>query len=802
MTKEKSMLGDWADDDDDDEFSHFTGLGSSKSKSKGGKGGGGSADGSFMFVSSGVYDLASGKKESEDKAESAAMQVDESAHTAEAKPKRSKASSKEPELGRWEQYTKGVGSRMLKKMGWKGSGLGVNENGLVQPLQSVVRGTGTSGLDADDYMGVSKAAARSQDEAEAPAKPEAKEEERKGQWKKDAPKAPPAKRHAPKVTYKTREEFESQYGTNKSNQTVVDMRAPSGEDTSSLRIAALDSQPVFMPELRHNLAHLVDLRVNGIHSLIRKKHYAETELKTLKSEEASLKHLVEGQKADLSHFKILKNRLNVLKESEDDPDFDLHAFFAELKDTFPEEYKRYRLESLIFHHVFPRLEKELKPWRPLQEPEYGLEKALKWRQLLREEAREALDNLEPGADVYDDGFGISSRLRKEQVKTSLNSLDTYNRMAYEVYVPKLRTALSSWDVYDPDPALDLLRAWKLVLPRIGYNFLLSYVVQNRLKSAIAEYEPAGYKSSKSAASSSHSTRSQHTTALPLDTWVLPWIPVMGTAQISTLLEDVRRKLQQSVASVSASVGVKLLLPFKGVLDAQNWAQLQARCVLAKIEGLLRQVEIDPSEQRLESWQEALVWSELVSPDAFGMALLESGFWKKWFGILGIWLHQPDVDLEQVQQWYTSWKQHFPKPIQTCAQVQPQFRAALRLMLAASDGDLPPTEQFVPVKVDASSKHGPAGDDGVHNGGDNKKPSTSSRPIWQEASLKELLEEAAEEAGMLFMATNRKQEGNPVFTFGNVPVWLDRDLVVAQLQPGAAWQPIPITQLISHASNSM
>lgn len=792
------MLGNWADDESDDEFSHFSGLGGSKSKSKGGKSGGGSADGSFMFVSSGVFDLASGKKESEDKVESAAMQVDDSAHTAPAKPKKPKATPKEAELGRWEQFTNGAGSRMLKKMGWKGSGLGVNENGLVQPLQSVVRGSGTGGLDADDYMGISRAAARPQDAAEEPETIETKVEERKGQWKKDAPKAAPSKPKAPKVTYKTREEYESQYG-GPAAQTIVDMRAPSGDDASSLRVAALESQPTFMPELRHNLAHLVDLRVNGIHSLIRKKHYAETELKTLKSEEASLKHIVEGQQSDISHFKILKNRLNVLRESEDDPDFDLHGFFAELKDTFPEEYKRYRLESLIFHHVFPRIEKELKTWKPLQEPEYGLEKALKWRQLLREEAREALDNLEPGADVYDDGFGISSRLRKEQVKTSLNSLDTYNRMAYEVYVPKLRSALSSWDVYNPDPALDLLGAWKLVLPRIGYNFLLYHVVQNRLKSAVAEYEPAASKSSKS--SSKPSTTSSNA-RLPLDTWVLPWIPVMGTSQISTLLEDVRRKLSQSVASVSASVGVKLLLPFKGVLDAQNWAQLQARSVLAKIETLLRQVEIDPSEQRLESWQEALEWSALVSPEAFGMALLESGFWKKWFGILGLWLHQPDVDFEQVQQWYTSWKQHFPKPIQTSTHVQPQFRAALRLMLAASEGDIPPTEQFVPVKIDPSAKHVQAGDDNGDGNGHAKKTSTSSRPVWQEASLKELLEEAAEEAGTLFMATNRKQEGNPVFTFGNVPVFLDRDLVVAQLHPGAAWQPISIVQLISHASNSM
>lgn len=785
MTKDKAMLGDWADDDDD-EFFHFSGLGASKSKSKSSGAGSSTSGGSFMFVSSGVYDLASGKKEQEEAPSSSAMQVDDPEPVAPKKSKKPSAPPRPVELGRWEQYTQGIGSRMLKKMGWNGQGLGVKEDGLLEPITSVVRSGGASGLDADDHMGISKAAMRKDTQEETLEQPKA-EVERKGQWKKDAPKAEPSKPKLPKITYKTREEYEQQFGGDKQHQTVLDMRAPSSSDASALSVAALDSQPVFMPELRHNLGHLVDLRVTGIHSLVRKKHYAETELKNLKGEEASLTHLLKGQKADISHLEVLKNRLNVLRESQDDPDFDLYSFFAELKDTFGEEYNRYRLESLIFHHVFPKVEKELKMWKPLKEPEYGLDKAMKWRRLLLEEAREALDDLEAGADVYDDGFGVSSRLRKAQVKSSLNSLDTFNRMAYEVYVPPLRNALSSWNVYDPDPALDLLHAWKLALPRIGYNFLLYHVVQNRLKTAVAEYDP----NPKSGASP----------PLPLDTWVLPWIPIMGSSQISPLLEEVRRKLQGAVSSVQASVGVQLLAPFKGVLDAQNWAQLMARSVLAKIETLLRGIEIDPSGQRMEAWQEALTWSTLVSPEAFAMALQESGFWKKWFSILGVWLRQEDVDFEQVQQWYSSWKQNVPKPIQSTPYVQPQFRAALRLMLSASEGDIPSAQEFVPVKIDPSQAKIDATKQGVAAADGKKSQAPGSRPVWQEASLKELLEEAAEDAGTLFMATNRKQEGNSVYTFGKVPVYMDRDLVVAQLQPGASWQPISIVQLISHVSKS-
>lgn len=776
------MLGDWADDDDDEEFSHFAGAGASKSKSKGASGGSLGSGGSFMFVSSGVYDLASGKKQEEEASSSSAMQVDKSEPVVDAVPrkvKEAKETKRERELGRWEQHTKGLGSAMLKKMGWKqGKGLGIKEDGIIEPIKASVR-VGGGGLEVKDESNASFRPKPAIEELEA--KPEVQEEERKGKWKKDASKGneAAAKPKVPKVVYKTREEYEREYGGGQKRQTVIDMRAPNLDTDAGLQVAALENQPAFMPELRHNLAHLVDLRVNGIHSLIRKKHYAETELKTLQTEESSLKHVIEGQKADISHLQVLKKRIELLKESSSDPSFDILDFFAELKDTFAEEYNRYRLESLIFHHVFPRINKEIKAWRPLEQPEFGWTQAMKWRQLLAEKEREALDDMEARGEVYDDGFGISSRLRKEQVKSSLNSLDTFNRMAYEVYVPKLRNALASyWNVYEPESALDLLYLWKKFLPRIGYNFLLYHVVQNRLKTAVAEYNP------KSSASS--------TAGLPLDTWLLPWIQLMGTAQISPLLEEVRRKLQSAVSVVpSAADGVKLLLPFRGALDPQNWAQLMARSVLAKIESLLRQIEIDPSGQRMEEWQDALEWSSLVSPEAFGMALLESGFWKKWFSILGMWLRQEDVDFEQVQQWYSSWKQRFPKSIQTMPHVQPQFRSALRLMLAASDGDIPPLDQFIPAKIDSQTKQQPSSD----------QKASSSRPVWQEASLKELLEEAAEEAGTLFMATKRKQEGNPVFTFGRVPVYLDRDLIVAQLQPGSAWQPISIKQLIEHESSS-
>jgi tuftelin-interacting protein 11 len=771
MTKEKAMLGDWADDEDDDLYSQFVSHDGRKPKSGKAKSVGADPFGSFMFVSSGVYDLASGKREGEEETPSPAMQMDVAP---EAPPKPLKKAKEKPvnlQLGAWERHTKGVGSKMMKKMGWAGKGLGQQESGMIAPIQAVARAAG-SGLDEGDYMGIQKSAYRKTEGDQEVVEVEEKIDAiNTGQWKKNAPKPVSSAPKIPKVVYKTREEIETEQGIKTQRQMVVDMRAPNGESKMD---ADMPRIPQFMPELRHNLNHLVDLRVSAIHSLVRKRHYSEEQLKSLKGEESTLSHTIENQKTDISYLEALKERLEILRiGAKSDADFDFFAFFADLKETFSADYEKYRLDSFIFHYVFPKISYDMLPWKPLYQPKHGIETIMKWKALL--DSEKSLDD--DFFDTYDDGYGLSNRLRSDKGHSSKGkTLNTYQRMVYEVIVPKLRAALNEWDIFNPDPALDLISTWKTALPIVGYNWLLYHVIGGRLKTAVSEYAPSR-------------------DLMPLDTWLLPWIPIMGHQHIPDLLEEVRRKLQSIVSQLNAESGVEILKPFQGVLDSHNWAQLMARGVLSKIETLLRAIEVNPAGQQMDAWKEALRWSSLVSSEAFGMALLESGFWKKWFAILGQWLHQEGADLEQVQQWYSSWKQNFPKESLASPFIQPQFRAALQLMLSASgDDELPAISQFVPVKVDLQQVQNKEG--AGHGKSARAVVGRGTKPAWQEETLKELLESAAEEAGVLFMNTGRKHEGNQLYMFGRTQIYLERDLLYC-LTDGV-WQPMSINNLIDIA----
>jgi tuftelin-interacting protein 11 len=159
----------------------------------------------------------------------------------------------------FEMHTKGIGAKLLEKMGYKGGGLGKNQQGIAKPIEARLRpknmGMGfnefretTTGLPPPPGM-------QQPDEEVVVEKPKSKE---KLWMKKNKGKKKTELRTAAELIA----EKEAQNG-GIIQQTVLDMRGPQPrlltnlENLNAEQTAIEDNTP--MPELQHNLRLIVDM---------------------------------------------------------------------------------------------------------------------------------------------------------------------------------------------------------------------------------------------------------------------------------------------------------------------------------------------------------------------------------------------------------------------------------------------------------------------------------------------------------------------------------------------------------------
>ena len=110
---------------------------------------------------------------------------------------------------------------------------------------------------------------------------EEEEEERVPQWRKGQKKE--------KKIYKTADEVKQQ--TQPPKQLIIDMRGPQAKVLSSfeeLQEKSRAAKPQFLPELQHNITHLVDLKAGRVLTLDNRRRHEEHTLESLMREESRL----------------------------------------------------------------------------------------------------------------------------------------------------------------------------------------------------------------------------------------------------------------------------------------------------------------------------------------------------------------------------------------------------------------------------------------------------------------------------------------------------------------------------------
>eukprot|EP00898_Chlorokybus_atmophyticus_P006958 jgi/Chlat1/7263/Chrsp58S06898 len=680
----------------------------------------------------------------------------------EERRQQGRAQGVSPSVGIFEQHTKGIGMKLLQKMGFTGK-LGKDEQGIAQAIEVKMRPK-NMGMGYNEYTEQSKTGLGVKaplPEVEAPKDEIAAPSQKL--WKKKNV----AKR---KVKYKTAaqllEELEEQPAAEPTK--VLDMRGPQVRVLTNLEHMNVEEtaagEDVPIPELQHNLRLIVDLAEADVQKIDRKLRHENDSIAILESERT---RLVEEVAEHAHREERLQTALAMAErvasggaalELEEAADI-----FTTLKTHFHEEYVMYSMASLALAHVMPRLSAVFQGWDPFAQPSHGLTVMSTWRKLLAQE----------GPADY-------------QIFPDLDTdTDAYTRLIAGTLLPPLRSAANNnWDPRNVEPMVSLLELWEHILPVSVLNNILMQLVIPKLTRAVDSWDPR-----------------QET--VPIHAWLHPWLPLLG-AHMEPLYAPIRYKLGVALQAwhPSDASAYALLSPWKTVFDPVSWDQLLSRSIIPKLAFALQELVINPHQQVLEPFHWVITWATAV-PIHHMVAIFEQSFFPAWHQVLYHWLsNAPNYD--EVVRWYQGWKSLFPVDLQAHERIRAQFTMALDMMNQAVSGValtqpgaiehvsyLRATEQR---RMEAQQAAPPP------PRSQPVAPSTAadagSYQAAHEMSFKELVEHFAQQNDVQFLPkVGRWHEGLQVYGFGMVSVVLDKVLQVIKAQVGDRWAPTSLEQLL-------
>ncbi|XP_060079683.1 tuftelin-interacting protein 11-like isoform X1 [Ylistrum balloti] len=692
-------------------------------------------------------------------------------------------------FGSWEKHTKGIGQKLLEKMGYRpGEGLGKTHQGITTPVEAVKR----KGRAAVGAYGTERSERSLQD---YPVYDSEEEEDKEfqsqlQQWKKK----PEGSKKKPKYVYKTAQELIDTGSTKKRPQLsksskvkVIDMTGKEQRVLSGYHAIAhrhdkpeAEEEPVQnqtnqrrafdLPELTHNLNLLVDMAEEDIMQNDRKLRYLKDHIVNMRYEKERLDEICGQEERQMEKLrKVLEivDTCQLRTQPGCDNPMSLSecaAIFKSLQENFYEEYKMYDLSSLAIALVFPMMKQHFTNWDPLKNPAHGLETVREWKALLED---------------------YTNTLAAGPV-TGGQDMDVYQRLLWDVWLPFVRTTVLTWNVRNCDNLIELLETWMPVLPGWVMENILNQLVLPRLLQEVENWNPL-------------------TDTMPIHAWLHPWLPLMGE-KLEPLYAPIRHKLANALINwhPSDSSAKVILQPWMKVFKPGHTEAFLVKNILPKLAMCMTEFVINPHQQVLDPWHWVIAWRDLIPPKHM-VAMLDKTFFPKWLQVLCGWLgNMPNY--EEITKWYLGWKSLFPDQYMSIPVVKDHFNKALDIMNRAVSGHFQPgAKENMAYFAHTERRHmadtlipppplppGPPAPP-IPQDYPAVRSSTASYP----ASFKELVEKKAEENNILFMPVpGRTQEAKQVYRYGKLMMYMDRSVIF--IQENNQWIPVSLQTLIDKA----
>ncbi|XP_062360247.1 tuftelin-interacting protein 11 isoform X2 [Cinclus cinclus] len=441
QTKEEATYGVWAERDSDEERPSFGGKRSRDYSAP------------VSFVSAGLRKAAAEELSDED-SDDDEKPVKQEEIPKEFVPKKLKTggnfkpsqkgfaggSKSFVDFGSWERHTKGIGQKLLQKMGYvPGRGLGKNAQGIINPIEAKQRkGKGAVGAYGS---------------------------ERTPQSLQDFPVVD-SEEETEEVIDMTGREQKVYYSysqiSHKHNIPDDSPQQPLGKDSKPQGFA--------LPELEHNLQLLIDITEQEIIQSDRQLQYERDMVVNLSHEIQKMAEVLSHEEKAISN---LSKVLDMVEECErrmqpgcENPlTLDECAkIFETLQDKYYEEYRMSDRVDLAVAIVYPLMKEYFKNWDPLKDCTYGTEIIAKWKSLLEND--QLLSH--SGQDL---------------------STDAFHRLMWEIWMPYVRNIVARWQPRNCGSMVDFLDSWVNVVPVWILDNILDQLIFPKLQKEVESWNP-------------------------------------------------------------------------------------------------------------------------------------------------------------------------------------------------------------------------------------------------------------------------------------------------------------------------